>query len=253
MTHIITLIPGDGIGQEVIPAARAVLETLNLPLQFREAKAGFGVFQTYGTALPDETLAKVPARFAAESGQWVGISGRARTIVYNTEAIPDPATGLPGGLEGFTDPEWKGRLGWAPTNASFQAMVTAMRALWGDERTADWLRGIQANDPLVFDGNSPIVQAVGAGEIDAGFVNHYYLYRFLAEQGESFAARNYFLPGGGPGSQPPAAGNNARKPGHCQKQQVVYDKIQQKKHVYVNDDRQSASPPLLRFCLFDSL
>lgn len=56
MTHIITLIPGDGIGQEVIPAARAVLETLNLPLQFREAKAGFGVFQTYGTALPDETL-----------------------------------------------------------------------------------------------------------------------------------------------------------------------------------------------------
>ena len=171
-------------------------------LFYAQDPGGLGAIEAAGlfATLPDETLAKVPARFAAESSQWVGISGRARTIVYNTEAIPDPATGLPGGLEGFTDPEWKGRLGWAPTNASFQAMVTAMRALWGDERTADWLRGIQANDPLVFDGNSPIVQAVGAGEIDAGFVNHYYLYRFLAEQGESFAARNYFLPGGGPGS-----------------------------------------------------
>lgn len=171
-------------------------------LFYAQDPGGLGAIEAAGlfAELPAETLAKVPARFAAESGQWVGISGRARTIVYNTNAIPDPATGLPEGLEGFTDPAWKGRLGWAPTNASFQAMVTAMRALWGDERTEAWLLGIQANEPLVFDGNTPIVEAVGAGEIDAGFVNHYYLYRFLAEQGESFPARNYFLPGGGPGS-----------------------------------------------------
>src|SRR5690606_9159208 len=39
-----------------------------------------------------------------------------------------------------------------------------------------------------------------AGEVDVGFVNHYYLYRFISEEGEGFAARNYFLPGGGPGS-----------------------------------------------------
>jgi iron(III) transport system substrate-binding protein len=44
------------------------------------------------------------------------------------------------------------------------------------------------------------VAAVGAGEVDVGFVNHYYLYRFLQEEGEEFPARNYFLPGGGPGS-----------------------------------------------------
>jgi iron(III) transport system substrate-binding protein len=44
------------------------------------------------------------------------------------------------------------------------------------------------------------VSAVAAGEVDAGFTNHYYLHRFLAEQGESFPARNYFLPSGGPGS-----------------------------------------------------
>jgi iron(III) transport system substrate-binding protein len=75
-----------------------------------------------------------------------------------------------------------------------------MRASWGDEKTAEWLTGIQANEPTVFDGNTPIVAAAGAGEIDAGFVNHYYLYRFLAEDGPDFAAKNYFLPGGGPGS-----------------------------------------------------
>jgi iron(III) transport system substrate-binding protein len=79
-------------------------------------------------------------------------------------------------------------------------MVTAMRTEWGEERTREWLEGIQANQPVIFEGNAPIVEAVGAGEVDVGFVNHYYLYRFLAEQGDGFKARNHFLSGGGPGS-----------------------------------------------------
>jgi homoisocitrate dehydrogenase len=56
MTHTIVLIPGDGIGQEVIPAARAVLETLSLPFVFAEAEAGFGTFERCGEALPAATL-----------------------------------------------------------------------------------------------------------------------------------------------------------------------------------------------------
>jgi iron(III) transport system substrate-binding protein len=63
-----------------------------------------------------------------------------------------------------------------------------------------------ANAPTAFEGNAPIVEAVGAGEIEVGFVNHYYLYRFLKEQGESFAARNHFLAGRGPGSLVMTAG-----------------------------------------------
>lgn len=59
MTQTIVLIPGDGIGREVTPAARQVLEALNLPLQFREAEAGFGTFEQVGNALPNETLALV--------------------------------------------------------------------------------------------------------------------------------------------------------------------------------------------------
>ena len=56
MTHTITLIKGDGIGQEVIPAAAQVLESLNLPFIFQYADAGFGTFEQTGSALPDATL-----------------------------------------------------------------------------------------------------------------------------------------------------------------------------------------------------
>lgn len=169
---------------------------------FAQDPGGLGAVQNAGLlqALPEATLARVPERFRSENGDWVGISGRSRVIAYNTDAIKDPAAELPADIYDFVDPKWDGRLGWAPTNGSFQAMVTAMRVLWGEDKTREWLQGIQANNPRVFESNAPIVEAVGAGEIDAGFVNHYYLYRFLAEQGESFKARNYFEPGGGPGS-----------------------------------------------------
>ncbi len=171
-------------------------------LFYAQDPGGLGAIQDAGmlAILPESILSQVPTRFASDVGEWVGISGRARVIVYNTDAITDPETQLPQDLWGFTEPEWDGRLGWAPTNGSFQAMVTAMRAVWGEEKTAEWLEGIQANHPLVYPKNTPIVAAAAAGEIDAGFVNHYYLYRFLSEEGESFKARNYFLPGGGPGS-----------------------------------------------------
>lgn len=171
-------------------------------LFFAQDPGGLGAIQNAGllSSLPEEIVAQVPPRFRADNGSWVGVSGRARTVVYNTEAISDPEVQLPADIYDFVQPEWQNRLGWAPSNASFQAMVTAMRTQWGEDKTRDWLTGIQANQPVVYEGNTPIVTAAGAGEIDAGFVNHYYLYRFLAEQGETFGARNYFLPGGGPGS-----------------------------------------------------
>ena len=171
-------------------------------LFYAQDPGGLGAVQAAGllAPLPNEILNQVPQRFAAATHDWVGISGRARTVVYNTDVFSDPASQLPDDLWGFTAPEWNGRIGWAPTNGSFQAMVTAMRAAWGEEKTRKWLQGIQANNPVVYAKNTPIVAGVAAGEVDVGFVNHYYLYRFLAEEGDAFPARNYFLPGGGPGS-----------------------------------------------------
>jgi len=189
-------------------AATILEEGANSPADvfFAQDPGGLGAVAEAGlfAPLPESTLAQVDERFRSPDGLWVGISGRARVVVYNTEAL-SPAD-LPADIWDFTDPQWQGRLGWAPTNGSFQAMVTAMRVAWGDDRTREWLTGVLANNPVVYEGNTQIVAGVAAGEVDAGFVNHYYLYRFLAEDGEGFQARNFFLPGGGPGSLVMAAG-----------------------------------------------
>lgn len=185
-------------------AATILEEGANSPADvfYAQDPGGLGAVANAGlfTALPDETLNKIDPFFRNPDGLWVGISGRARVVVYNTEAIADPASDLPADIFDFVDPQWDGQIGWAPTNGSFQAMVTAMRVAWGDEKTAEWLAGIQANNPVVYEGNTQMVQGVADGEVAVGFTNHYYLYRFLAEQGEGFGARNYFLTGGGPGS-----------------------------------------------------
>ena len=165
---------------------------------FAQDPGGLGAVEGMLASLPDSILDQVPDWAHSPQGLWVGISGRARTVVYNTEKLTEDD--LPSDMFGFTDPKWKGRIGWAPTNASFQTMVTAMRALWGDDRARLWLQGIQANEPRVYSKNTPQVAAAAAGEIDVGFVNHYYLFRFLAEEGENFAARNYHPTSGGPGS-----------------------------------------------------
>jgi iron(III) transport system substrate-binding protein len=183
-------------------AATLLEEGANSPADvfFAQDPGGLGAVAKAGlfAPLPDDILSSVPERFRSPEGQWVGISGRARVVVYNTDNLTPQD--LPADIADFTDPKWSGRIGWAPTNGSFQAMVTAMRAAWGEDRTREWLEGMQANQPVVFEGNAPIVEAVAAGEVDIGLVNHYYLYRFLQEQGEGFKARNHFLTGGGPGS-----------------------------------------------------
>ncbi|MBP7999284.1 MAG: iron ABC transporter substrate-binding protein [Chloroflexi bacterium] len=183
-------------------AATLLEEGENSPadLFYAQDPGGLGAVEAAGllSPLPEEILSQVPARFADVNGEWIGISGRARVIVYNTDTLTEAA--LPASIEGFTDPQWRGKIGWAPSNGSFQAMVTAMRNIWGEERTRTWLAGIQANEPVVFENNTAIVAAVGTGEIEIGFVNHYYLFRFLAEQGETFPVRNYFMANEGPES-----------------------------------------------------
>jgi iron(III) transport system substrate-binding protein len=153
--------------------------------------------------LPAETLDKVDERFADPQGRWVGTSGRVRVVAYNTEALSEDE--LPDSIWDYADPAWRGRLGLPPTNASFQAMVTAMRLEAGDERTREWLEGIAANEPRIFENNVQTLEAIAAGEIDAGFVNHYYLYGLLEEEPEAPVA-NHFLEPGDPGALVNVAG-----------------------------------------------
>lgn len=171
---------------------------------FAQDPGGLGAVESTFATLPESILERVPSWARSDEGRWVGVSGRARTVVYNAERLEE--TDLPDTMWGFTEPQWKGRIGWAPTNASFQTMVTAMRKIWGEERTRQWLEGIQSNNPTVYPKNTPQVDAAARGEIDVGFVNHYYLFRFLAEEGEDFPARNYHPRGGGPGALVMVAG-----------------------------------------------
>lgn len=154
--------------------------------------------------LPQATLDRVDARFRSPDGAWVGLSGRARVVVYDTRVLSEED--LPTTILDFTDPAWKGRIGWAPTNASFQAFVTAFRVLRGDDAARAWLEGIQANEPKVYEGNDAVLAAVAAGEVQVGFINHYYLMGQLAEQGADFPVRNYFLPNGDVGALVNVAG-----------------------------------------------
>ena len=140
--------------------------------------------------IPDNLLTKVEPRFHSPTGEWIGITGRARTVDYNINLVKPEE--LPDSIWGFTDPKWNdGKIGWAPTNGSFQAFVTALRVLEGDEKAKEWLEGIKANDPQVYPKNTPIVDALGKGEIHVGFVNNYYLMRFKAENPEFPVEHHY--------------------------------------------------------------
>ena len=138
--------------------------------------------------LDDGIVDLVPEQFHAGDGSWVGVSGRQRVLAFNPQIVPEEE--LPASVLDLTGEEWSGRIGIAPSNASFQDFVSAMRIELGDEATTEWLEGIAANDPVTFANNSAIVAAIGRGEIDVGLVNHYYVYQAMAEDPD-FPGRNH--------------------------------------------------------------
>lgn len=148
---------------------------------FAQDAGALGALEAAGVfaQLPQELLERVDARFRSATGAWVGISGRARVLVYSTERVS--GADLPASIFDLTQPTWRDRVGWAPTNGSFQSFVTAMRVIHGDAITEQWLRDMLANGVQEYSNNSAQVRAVAGGEIDVGLVNHYYLWRFRAE------------------------------------------------------------------------
>lgn len=147
-------------------------------LFYAQDAGSLGAVATEGRtlALPTQLLNKVDGQFRSPAGQWVGISGRARVIDYNTKLVK--ASELPTSVMQLTDPKWRGKVGWSPTNGSFQSFVTAMRLMQGDQKTLEWLKAMKGNGAKAYSGNSAIVEALGRGEIALGLVNNYYLYRF---------------------------------------------------------------------------
>ena len=147
--------------------------------------------------LPDATQKLVDSEFQDPDGDWVGITGRIRTLVYNTELVSDGE--LPKSVFDLTGSDYRGKVGVAPSNGSFQDFVTAMRVAEGDKTTKKWLDDMGANDAQPYADNVSIVQAVSRGEVPMGLVNHYYKEQAKAENPE-LPAENHFFPKGDVGS-----------------------------------------------------
>ncbi len=171
---------------------------------FAQDPGSLGAVEDQLAELPEAVLDRVDARFRDSGGRWVGTSGRARVLVYNTDELSEGD--VPDSVFDLTDPKWKGKVGLPPTNASFQAFVTAMRLDAGEERTREWLEGLKANEPKFYEKNTPVVEAVASGEIEVGLVNHYYLYLVKEELGEDAPIANKYLPGDDPGALVSVAG-----------------------------------------------
>ncbi len=144
-------------------------------------------------SLPDSILDRVPEGFRSREGRWVATSARARTLAYSTARVTEAA--LPQSIFDLIDPKYKGLVGWAPANGSFQAFVTAMRQTYGDDRTRQWLVRMRDNGAQSYPKNTAILQGIANGEIDFGLPNHYYLFRFTSEDPDFPVAQTHFREG----------------------------------------------------------
>lgn len=161
------------------------------------AVAKAGQFAT----LPEATLDLVDDAWSDPDGRWVGVTGRSRVLAYNGSMVSGDA--LPASVFELTGPEWKGKVGVAPTNASFQSFITAMRVQHGDEKTRDFLEGLAANEPQLREKNGVIVSDIEAGAYPVGLVNHYYLWEAAAEKGvpaDQLATKLHFFSDGDTGA-----------------------------------------------------
>ena len=190
-------------------AAQMIEEGNASPAQvyFAQDAGALGAVSAEGllAGLPESITALVPENYRSADGTWVGVSGRARVIAYNQDQVA--ADQVPTSIFELTDPKWKGQVAIAPTNASFQSFVTALRVTDGDDAARAWLEGLVANDVQKFEKNGLILDAVDAGQVQLGLINHYYWYEKAVEVGaDSMRAQIAFTAPADPGSLVNVAG-----------------------------------------------
>jgi iron(III) transport system substrate-binding protein len=130
--------------------------------------------------LDQKTLDQVGETYRPSSGDWVGFAARSTVLAYNPDAVPEEE--LPASILGLADPEWQGRVGIAAGGADFQAIVSAVLSLEGEDATRTWLTGL-ADNAEIYSSNTAVMKAVDENEVDVGVMYHYYWYRDQAEGG----------------------------------------------------------------------
>lgn len=167
---------GNQIVQEGAASPADVFLTENSPAMSLVDAAGLF------SPLPQATLSMVPASFKPSSGNWVGIAARSTVFVYNKDKLTTAQ--LPKSLMDLSTPAWKGRWAASPSGADFQAIVSAMLELKGEAATLAWLKGMKEN-VTSYKGNSTVLKAVNAGQIEGGVIYHYYRIGDQAKTGEN--------------------------------------------------------------------
>jgi iron(III) transport system substrate-binding protein len=177
------------LGNQLVAEGNAspadVFLTENSPAMAAVEKAGLFA------DLDPATLDQVPAQYRPATGKWTGVAARSTVFVYNTSRLqPDQ---LPKSMLDLQQPQWKGRWGGAPAKADFQAIVSALLQLEGDQVTAQWLAGMKTN-AVIYNDNIATMKAVNAGEVDGGIIYHYYWFRDQAKtkEGSGNTALHYF-------------------------------------------------------------
>ena len=144
--------------------------------------------------LPVDLTAVIPAGFTSANGMWLGVTGRARVIAYDSETVD--AADVPNAIATLTDPKYAGEVAFAPGNASMQSFVTAMRVLDGEDAAEAWVKGMSENSPVLTEKNGETLDLVNSGEVSFGLINHYYWFEDAAELGaDAMRAQLAFLPG----------------------------------------------------------
>jgi iron(III) transport system substrate-binding protein len=129
-----------------------------------------------------DTLAQVPETFKSADGKWTGVAARSTVFAYDKTKLKE--ADLPKSLLDLADPKWKGRWGAAPAGADFQAIVSALLELKGEDATAAWLKALKENS-TPYKGNSVAMKAVNAGEVEGAVIYHYYWFGDQAKTAEN--------------------------------------------------------------------
>ncbi len=144
------------------------------------------------STLDEQVLAVVDDHYQDPEGRWVATSARARVVTYDPAQAPE-ATDFDS-VDDLLDESYRGEIGFAPTNASLQSFVTALRITRGEDGARQWLEDFSALEPAAYENNVAVLEAVDEGEISLGLINHYYWYQLQEELGaEAVNAKIHYL------------------------------------------------------------
>lgn len=182
-------------------------EATQADLFFSQDAGALGALAAAGrlAELPAEVTEPVPAGYVDPEHRWTATSARARVIAYNPQQAAE--TPQMTSIDAVLDPKYRGRVGFAPTNASFHSFVTALRVDRGEDGARTWLTDFAANEPVAYDKNGLVLDAVDRGEVSLGLINHYYWHEKVAEKGQdAVTSRIHFLDADDPGALVNVAG-----------------------------------------------